>query len=60
MEEATIEVHHGRAAGTMYFAKNFSKAMMKRRDIFNSIRKSDWDLIAGEIQTTLDMSGKYF
>ncbi|XP_014205513.1 ABC transporter G family member 20-like isoform X2 [Copidosoma floridanum] len=58
MAEATDEVYRGKAAGTMYFAKNFSKALMMRRESFYTIKKLEGSLSASEIQTTLDMSNQ--
>ncbi|XP_003426606.1 ABC transporter G family member 20 isoform X2 [Nasonia vitripennis] len=52
-EDAKLAVESGRAAGTMFFSRNFSRALQSRRDNVDSA--SNADIVAGEIDTVLDI-----
>lgn len=58
MEEATQAVAEGKAAGTVYFPRNFSAALQYRRDTYSTELTKD-DANFGAIHTALDMGGKF-
>ncbi|XP_058807804.1 ABC transporter G family member 20-like isoform X2 [Phymastichus coffea] len=56
LEEATLAVQSGKAAGTMYFGRNFSQAFQSRRDSLDFLAEDD--IVASEIHTALDMGDR--
>jgi hypothetical protein len=57
ISEATTAVHDGTLVGIIHFHQNFSEALKRRLEDFFYAEEND--LIASQIQISLDMSGTY-
>lgn len=55
VSEVTAGVKNGRLSGLMYFSSNFSQGLQNRMENFAGV--DDADIIAGQIQVSLDMGG---
>lgn len=53
--EATDAVHNGKLSGMIYFSRNFSESLWTRMENFAGADEAD--IVAGQIQVSLDMGG---
>ncbi|XP_011138866.1 ABC transporter G family member 23 isoform X1 [Harpegnathos saltator] len=56
ISKATEAVHNGKLSGVIFFSRNFSEALWTRME--NFIHTDEADILAGQIQVSLDMSDR--